>query len=161
MKIAKKEQLKSHILQAEESIDILKNIKKEIKLPLTESEYVDLKESNIYILDSVAFRFAKIQAIIGEKLFKEILNFMQIDINNKTFPEILVLLEREGILDSINDWKELREIRNSLAHDYPDEIDEVIDTINYIFEKLYLLEEIVAKIRQNYEKVIEIESRRD
>jgi len=161
MKIAKKEQLKSHILQAEESIDILKNIKKEIKLPLTESEYVDLKESNIYILDSVAFRFAKIQAIIGEKLFKEILNFMQIDINNKTFPEILVLLEREGILDSINDWKELREIRNSLAHDYPDEIDEVIDTINYIFEKLYLLEEIVSKIRQNYEKVIEIESRRD
>lgn len=156
-----KEQLKSHILQAEESIDILKKIKKEIKLPLTESEYVDLKESNVYILDSVAFRFAKIQSIIGEKLFKEILNFMQIDINNKTFPEILVLLEREGILHSISDWKELREIRNSLAHDYPDEIDEVIDTINYIFEKLYLLEEIVAKIRQNYEKVIEIESRRN
>jgi len=156
-----KEQLKSHILQAEESIDILKKIKKEIKLPLTESEYVDLKESNVYILDSVAFRFAKIQSIIGEKLFKEILNFMQIDINNKTFPEILVLLEREGVLHSISDWKELREIRNSLAHDYPDEIDEVIDTINYIFEKLYLLEEIVAKIRQNYEKVIEIESRRN
>jgi len=156
-----KEQLKSHILQAEESIDILKKIKKEIKLPLTESEYIDLKESNVYILDSVAFRFAKIQSIIGEKLFKEILNFMQIDINNKTFPEILVLLEREGILHSISDWKELREIRNSLAHDYPDEIDEVIDTINYIFEKLYLLEEIVAKIRQNYEKVIEIESRRN
>ena len=156
-----KEQLKSHILQAEESIDILKKIKKEIKLPLTESEYIDLKESNVYILDSVAFRFAKIQSIIGEKLFKEILNFMQIDINNKTFPEILVLLEREGILHSISDWKELREIRNSLAHDYPDEVDEVIDTINYIFEKLYLLEDIVAKIRQNYEKVIEIESRRN
>nr|VFK78696.1 MAG: hypothetical protein BECKSD772D_GA0070982_102217 [Candidatus Kentron sp. SD] len=32
------------------------------------------------------------------------------------------MVEREGIIESLQDWIELREIRNDLEHDYPGDL---------------------------------------
>ena len=45
-----------------------------------------------------------------------------------------------------NSWSEFRKVRNLLAHDYPDEIEEKIEAINYLIEKTPLLIDVVKKI---------------
>jgi predicted adenine nucleotide alpha hydrolase (AANH) superfamily ATPase len=81
---------------------------------------------------------------------------MNID-TNINFIEILTILENEKILPSAKEWINLRYIRNSLSHEYPDECEETIDTINEIFEKITFLEKIYQNIDNFYKKVKELD----
>ena len=85
---------------------------------------------------------------MAEKVFREILEKIGINTLNKNFLEILTLCERNGIIDNTMDWKNLRYIRNSLSHDYPDELEEVIFTINRIFQSISFFEKIVENIEK-------------
>ena len=73
------------------------------------------------LLDQAAFRFMKLQDSLGEKVLPGIL-----DLTRRTaaaaghFAEKLQRLERLGVLDSAATWRLLREVRNSLAHEYPE-----------------------------------------
>ena len=133
------------------SLDDMKEYKvkiaNEFNIPLQENDIEIMLEDSIYraILDSLSYRFLKIQSIIGEKLFKEVLEEIGISTLNKSFVEILSGIEREGIVD-IEEWKNLRVIRNSLSHDYPEEIAEITEAINEILEKIDFFERIVKKI---------------
>ena len=127
------------------SLDDMKEYKEKIanefNIPLQENDIEIMLEDSIYraILDSLSYRFLKIQSIIGEKLFKEVLEEIGISTLNKSFVEILSEIEREKIVD-IEEWKSLRVIRNSLSHDYPEEIAEITEAINEILEKIDLFE---------------------
>ena len=124
-------------------------IENEFNMPLSEDDISDMLEDEIYkaILDSISYRFLKIQSTIGEKLFKEVLEEIGISTLNKSFVEILGEIEREGIV-SIDEWKELRVVRNSLSHDYPEEIAEITLAINEILNKIDFFETIIKKIQK-------------
>lgn len=124
-------------------------IENEFNMPLSEDDISDMLEDEIYkaILDSISYRFLKIQSTIGEKLFKEVLEEIGISTLNKSFVQILSEIEREGIV-SVDEWKELRVIRNSLSHDYPEELAEITIAINEILEKIDFFETIIKKIQK-------------
>ena len=124
-------------------------IENEFNMPLSEDDISDMLEDEIYkaILDSISYRFLKIQSTIGEKLFKEVLEEIGISTLNKSFVQILSEIEREGII-SVDEWKELRVIRNSLSHDYPEELAEITIAINEILEKIDFFETIIKKIQK-------------
>ena len=124
-------------------------IENEFNMPLSEDDISDMLEDEIYkaILDSISYRFLKIQSTIEEKLFKEVLEEIGISTLNKSFVEILGEIEREGIV-SVDEWKELRVIRNSLSHDYPEELAEITIAINEILEKIDFFETIIKKIQK-------------
>ena len=154
-----------YLKTVEKSLEILNQVKNQLlknySIPLSEEDYKNIQEKNITLLVTLAFRFSKIQAILGEKLFREILEYLEIDINNKSFIEILSLLEREDII-FIGKWRELRAIRNSLSHDYPEEIEFIVKTINKILlEDLLYLDKVYNKIREKYELASKIKQRRD
>ncbi|CAK0781901.1 H393 [Gammaproteobacteria bacterium] len=74
------------------------------------------------LLDQIAYRYAKLQDTIGEKLLPGILDLIQEPLPEKaTFIEKLWRLERLGVIESANLWKELRELRNQIAHEYHDQ----------------------------------------
>lgn len=133
----------------QKSLKILKDIKEKI-YPLNEEKYLEIYEFNIMYLDTIAYRFSKIQSILGEKLFVKVLEYLEIDISDKSFIEILALLEREGIL-SIDKWRRLRIIRNTISHDYPEEIEFIVKAINEIFENIDYLESVYRKLKEKYE----------
>ena len=124
-------------------------IENEFNMPLSEDDISDMLEDEIYkaILDSISYRFLKIQSTIGEKLFKEVLEEIGISTLNKSFVQILSEIEREGIV-SVDEWKELRVIRNSLSHDYPEELAEITLAINEILNKIDFFETIIKKIQK-------------
>lgn len=86
-------------------------------MPLSQSRYDALNEDEIEHLDQFLFRFLKLQDAIGQKLFKTILFVLKEDIENKPFIDILNRLDKLELIQDIDAWMELRNIRNSLAHE--------------------------------------------
>lgn len=72
-------------------------------------------------LDQAAYRFTKLQDSLGEKVLPGLLAATLDPLPpDATFAERLQRLERLGALPSVGRWRLLREVRNSLAHEYPE-----------------------------------------
>ena len=89
-------------------------------MPFSNKSVVDKKM--LRILDQIAYRFTKLQDSMGEKVLPLILILAQEPLpENVTFTEKLNRLERIGAIPSAEEWKCFRVVRNTLAHDYPDD----------------------------------------
>ena len=74
------------------------------------------------VFDQIAYRFAKLQDSMGEKMLPLILELAQETVAaNATFTEKLNRLERIETIPSADEWKRFRAIRNALAHEYLDD----------------------------------------
>ena len=118
--------------------------------PLSGKKYQELTDEEIKNIDQFLFRFAKMQDTIGDKLLKAVASEFVENVEKMTFVDILNTLEKVGILDSANDWKKLREVRNNIAHQYDDEADEMAMALNDIFAQKDILFEIFEKILEFY-----------
>ena len=88
------------------------------------------------ILEAYLKRFASLQDYLGAKIFPLLLEVAGISANKMS--EVLYYIEKEEIIDSLDNWIELRVIRNELV-DCPEEIEEALKDLKfcvYNFEKL-------------------------
>ena len=105
------------------------------------------------LIASITSDFSKAQAILGEKLFKEILYFTdEINDKNISFFEILSILEKLSIIKNRIEWKQVKEIRNNIAHEYPEEVDKLCENLNMIFKKVVFLKNSFENIKIFYLK---------
>jgi hypothetical protein len=119
--------------------------------PLTPEIYGSITEATIGNIDQLIFRFTKLQDELGNNTFRFLLEYLQEDITEKPFRDILNILERLKIIDSADTWLSLRELRNDLTHEYPELINETIDKLNHLIRQLPLLENILSLIRRHVE----------
>lgn len=103
-------------------------------IPLNTQTYLKMDEVSLSFIDSLIFRFSKLQDTMGEKIFPSILILSKEDVKKKTFLDILNRLEELEIVNK-NEWLRLREARNEIAHEYSFNTNEVVDSINIIYEK--------------------------
>ena len=68
--------------------------------------------------------------------------------------DILNLLEKLGIIKDTKEWDLLREIRNSLAHEYPFDIDERVANIKIAIDRYEILKKIYLNINIFYKSKI-------
>lgn len=134
--------------QCDKHIKRLNSAYKEMEafMPLDEKQYSGLDDIKVRCIDQFLFRFAKLQDVMGQKLFRLILLFLEEDIKNLPFIDMLNKLEKLNLINA-NQWRELREIRNELAHSYDDEAVKMSMAINKIFSKKRGIEEIYEKQR--------------
>lgn len=125
-----------HIKRLEETLEVLNQY-----YPIGANNSEVLKDK----LDVLAFRFAKLQDLIGNKIFREYLEFVEFPTEDKNFLELLRELEKEGIVD-IDLWSKLRSARNSIAHDYPYEDEDKIEAVNFLIKNVSYLIKIVKRI---------------
>jgi len=112
--------------------------------------------NNTRVVNSFLFNFAKLQDKIGAKLFRQVLyDLKEIDKPNLSMIDILNLLEKLEIIESAEDWDSLREIRNSLAHEYPFDIEERITNIKIAIDRYKLLKKIYQGIVTFYYSKVE------
>jgi hypothetical protein len=101
-------------------------------------------------LDQYLYRFSKLQDSIGQKLFKTVLAYKKEEVSNKSFIDIINRLEQLEYVRDVDSWFMLRDTRNQLAHDYEDDVEELVAIINKIFDRKELLEKyfltIVSKL---------------
>lgn len=102
-------------------------------LPLFAAVLANLPTDKLAFLDMMTTRFGKLQDIIGLKIFPIILNLLEEDA--VAFIDKLNKLEKLGYIEDVNWWVELREIRNKIAHNYPDDHDLICSHISVVIVK--------------------------
>ena len=91
--------------------------------------FTSLKPEERAILDAYLKRFSSIQDYLGSKIFPMLLEIA--GISSVKMSEVLYNIEKEGIIDSFDSWVEIREIRNELEHDYPDELEDALSDLKF------------------------------
>jgi uncharacterized protein with HEPN domain len=61
--------------------------------------------------------------------------------------DMLNLLEKLRIIDDVQQWDRLREIRNAIAHEYPSDIQERVDNIHLALSGFESLQGIFEHIK--------------
>ncbi len=110
----------------------------EVKDLLNVHIFNDIAPSQRAIFDAYLKRFASIQDFLGAKIFPLLVELSGIATSKMT--EVLYYVEKEEIIDSLSQWIELREVRNELEHDYPDELAEAMEDLRYCIDHFSTLE---------------------
>ena len=124
--------------------------------PLTDELMLTMNEENVSHLDQFIFRFMKLQDCIGQRLFSSLLECLQEDYSSKPFIDVLNRLEKLEIIESTYIWQELRDIRNDIAHEYPENSSDNMKALNELFLKTADLLTIFRSTTEFIEKNLEI-----
>lgn len=100
--------------------------------PLTGERLTTDDESLFERLDAFRVRYADLQDAIGNKLFHSIL--LVLDEKSINMADTLSKMEKYAVLSSVDEWRLMREIRNSFSHDYSDAEQERALTLNRAWE---------------------------
>ena len=125
-------------------------LEKKFNFPIDKKTYTDIVNNAQYLAysDQLIYRFSKLQDCMGAKLFKSILLYQGENVD-KPFLDILNNLEKMEILD-VDEWFELRDLRNEISHDYDNSDNHAINILNTI----YSLQGELEKILNNIKKII-------
>lgn len=121
-------------------------------MPLTKDVYRELSDEDVRCMDQFVYRFSKFQDMMGAKLFRYILEWLQEDVLSFSMIDILNRLERLKIIDDAKEWQYVRELRNAIAHDYPLDEGEVIESLNELFNHQENLQKIYSRLKEVFER---------
>ncbi|MGZ5077666.1 MAG: nucleotidyltransferase domain-containing protein [Methylobacter sp.] len=116
-------------------------------MPLTATKYENLSKDQVQAIDQYLFRFAKLQDSMGEKLFKVLVGKFEQNADKLPFLDIIKKMEKYIDKDIVNEWQDLRNIRNQLSHEYEDDAIEMANSINLIYAKKEVIEGIYLAIK--------------
>lgn len=119
--------------------------------PLDVNKYRILTDDEIEHIDQMVYRFLKLQDSIGERLFKSLLMFLEEDIKNRPFLDVLNRLEQLEILPSKDEWLRLRKLRNELSHEYSNEDEENAAVLNLLFDEIKPINNIFLRLRNYFD----------
>jgi len=142
------EEAYKHLARLSNALD---ELNKQYDFPLNKVHFKALLDNvqNLAFSDQVIYRFSKLQDCMGAKLFKSLLLYQGENVN-KPFLDILNQLEKMDIID-VDEWFEIRDLRNEIAHDYEDNDESAINILNAIYtlrtELLKILDDIKGSIK--------------
>ena len=118
-----------HTKRIELALVELKNV-----FPLNQQKVLNLSNQELLWIELLISRFAKLQDFLGRKIFDAFLRITKDYTEDLTMLDKLNQLERLGIIDSADLWEQMREARNHIAHEYPDEPALTAKYLNQIFD---------------------------
>lgn len=92
-----------------------------------------LSIQNKAVLDAYLKRFGSVQDFLGGKIWPMMFELVGLPVGAMT--EVLYHAVKESILDSLENWIELREIRNELAHDYPEDLEDALQDLQFCVDR--------------------------
>lgn len=101
--------------------------------PLDAIKLEKLNYEQICSLELLTSRFAKLHDTMGAKIFCLLSDIIAPSQRPQTFIDVLHNLEKMQILSNKELWFELREIRNGIAHEYPDSPHLLIENLNELY----------------------------
>lgn len=132
-----------HLLRLENAFE---SLKKNYLFPISMEDFKIILQSveHLAYSDQIIYRFSKLQDYMGAKLFKSVLLYEGENVN-KPFLDILNQLEAIDIIN-VDEWFEIRDLRNEIAHDYEDNDEIAINILNTIYKLKLDLKEILDAI---------------
>ena len=137
-----------HVLILEEA---LKRV--EFLLPFNANKLKNGNYDEITIVDIINFRFSKLQDLIGSKIFPIILTTLGEDHPEQSFVDKLNTLEKLGYLKNAYEWRDLRDIRNDIAHEYGVDSEKLAKKINEVIDDSVFLLAYWKELKQKLEQI--------
>jgi uncharacterized protein YutE (UPF0331/DUF86 family) len=101
-------------------------------LPLTKEKLAILKETERERFDAYAIRYARCQDLLYPTM--RALARAQLEPKaERSFLELFALMQKQSIVEEIDDWERQRSLRNAVSHEYPDTT-VIVDILNGISE---------------------------
>jgi len=138
------EELHKHILVLNKN---LQKIGVLWSFPITSQNIESIMKTDIEILDSIAYRFSKLQDSLGKAL-RIWFDLKGENVDNLTMIDILNLAQKVGLSINSDLWWQLRSIRNRLNHEYEVDYEKIAIVINEIYKEMKFLEKIVKELEE-------------
>lgn len=124
-------------------------------LPHTGAELAHAAYTVIASVELLTSRFGKLQDHLGGQLVPLALELAAEPLPTAaTFLDRLFLLEKRSVLPSVAEFRRLRELRNELARDYPDDPDEAVAALALVVAAVPSLLAIEAALRVHIEGLL-------
>ena len=117
------EKINLHLKRAKSALNEMKNWES-----ITANIFEDFEK--IKTVDTFIYRYTKLQDMMGQKLFRVFLDEIGEYRENMSLLDSLDKLEKLEIIEDANRWREFRNIRNQLTHEYPNSENEYIKIHN-------------------------------
>jgi hypothetical protein len=85
-------------------------------------------------MDQFIYRFTKLQDSMARRLLPSLYTLLEADTEPKAFLDILNRLEQLNAITSVETWQRFRNLRNNLAHDYPESLSQTAGTLNELLD---------------------------
>lgn len=138
-----------HCQKIERSKALLRSV-----FPVTVDAFISWDESIVEHVDQWIYRFTKMQDAMGKRFFPALFLYLENDSTIRPFLDILNRLEKLEVLSSVADWQFFRNLRNNLAHDYPESLQQNVETLNLLMDRIDVFLNMFQKAR-NYFKDFE------
>lgn len=124
------------------------------RLPMTPAAVEQLTYEDTASLELFLSRFAKLQDLLGAKIFPLVARLTEEPHPaGATFIDLLNRLEKIGAIPSARSWRRLREVRNLLAPDYPGDLELGAAAVNQVVGALEELRAADDTIRVHVARV--------
>lgn len=134
----------THVKHLQEALnDIQKNY------PFDEQFVQNMNKNDLRILDTMTGRFAKLQDLLGNKIIDIYLHSREEQTLGLSMLDKIHKLEKLSILDNEEEWTELRDARNHIAHEYPDNPTLAAQHLNNVYRLAPKLINIYKKLIAN------------
>jgi branched-subunit amino acid aminotransferase/4-amino-4-deoxychorismate lyase len=101
-----------------------------IPFPLDGQELAQDNENLVTLIDQFVFRYTKLQDTLGEHVLRPFCTQVLLElVEDRPLADVLSLLERRGYL-SADDWRMQRAMRNTLTHEYPEQVTWQAEVLN-------------------------------
>lgn len=115
--------------------------------PLTQENFKQISQIELALFDQLIYRFSKLQDSMGARLFKQLLEALEEEVEGLPFIDILYHMEKLGLIDKAKDWIALRQTRNAVSHEYPFYVEIQIEELNLLPADVEKLSAIWLKLK--------------
>lgn len=133
----------SHLSKCRRALGLLEPL-----FPLSMDSFGVLEEEHIGYIDQLIYRFTKLQDSMGTRLLPSLYSFVENDARPQPFLTILSRLEQLSVLTSTEDWQFFRNLRNNLAHDYPESVEQTVETLNTLHSEFDSFAGMYLQVRE-------------
>jgi hypothetical protein len=120
--------------------------------PFTATKLESIGKEQVLHLDQFIYRFTKFQDSMARRLLPSLYALLEADTEPKPFLDILGRLEQLNVISSVATWQQFRNLRNNLAHDYPESLQQTADTLNELLDTWHDLESIFRMANDAYHR---------
>ena len=143
-------ELEKHLMQLKRNINYLDAF---YGFPLKD-EYIKiiLESSDVDKLDSIAYRLIKFQDSLGRTI-KLYFSLVEENTDSLTMLDLINLAEKLGFSIDREFFRKLRLLRNSITHEYIEDVSEIREALNTLKEYLSRLEKILNELKERVESI--------
>ncbi|RQW05162.1 MAG: hypothetical protein EH225_04915 [Calditrichaeota bacterium] len=116
-------------------------------IPFTVVTWTTLNDETVEAMDQLIFRFIKLQDAMGMRVFPRLLDYLNEPMENTSMLDKLNRLEKLGYLSRKEVWQELRNLRNNLTHEYPDQVEDNCRLFNYFYSQVDVLMDLFFHVQ--------------